>query len=137
MIVCVCVDDAMGMSFNKKRLSRDSKIYERLAELASGKQILMRQYSQPLFSETQGANVIITEDFSEATDSDICFFELDHLTEYSDKINGYILYRWNRRYPSDKKFPFDLEKKGFVMTEQTDFAGSSHDNITEEIWIKK
>ena len=66
----------------------------------------------------------------------MCFFELEHITEYADRLEQIILYRWNRKYPSDKKFPFSPESKGFKLISSVDFAGNSHDNITEEIWTK-
>ena len=137
MIVCVCVDDAMGMSFNRRRQSRDVEIYKRLVRRAAGAEIFVREYSLSLFSEVEDGKVRVTDDFSEAADADICFFELEHVTEHAEKAMGYIIYKWNRRYPSDKRFPFDLSKKGFILAEQTDFEGNSHDRITEEIWIKR
>ena len=90
----------------------------------------------PLFSECDAANVHLTRDFSEAKEGDICFFELEHITEHAHKAQGYIIYRWNRKYPSDKKFPFDLSKKGFALCQSFDFCGSSHEKITEEVWNK-
>ena len=45
-----------------------------------------------------------------------------------------ILYRWNRVYPADLYFDIDL--KNWHLKESNDFAGSSHDKITEEIYVK-
>lgn len=137
MIICVCVDDSLGMSFNRRRQSRDKAQILRLIETAGGRRIFASEYSMPLFTELGIENVRPTRDFCEAGDDDICFFELEHIIEYAHRAEGYILYRWNRKYPSDKKFPFDLEKKGFALTQSFDFCGNSHDKITEEVWKKK
>jgi len=136
MIICVCVDDAFGMSFNRRRQSRDKAQILRLIETAGDRKIFVSEYSLPLFSETGAENVRLTRDFSEAGADDVCFFELEHVTEHAHKAESYILYRWNRKYPSDKKFPFDLAKKGYTLTRSTDFSGSSHEKITEEVWKK-
>ena len=45
-----------------------------------------------------------------------------------------ILYRWNRVYPADLYFDIDL--KNWHIKESNDFAGSSHDKITEEVYVK-
>lgn len=137
MNICVCVDDAMGMSFFGKRLSRDKAMTEKLLSHTEYDKILISEYSAPLFSDTNDARVCVTSDeYASCTERDICFFELEHITEYADKIEQIIIYKWNRKYPSDKKFPFSPADKGFTLTSTHDFAGNSHDNITEEIWTK-
>lgn len=136
MNICVCVDDSMGMSFFGKRQSKDKLLTERLLSHTEYERILVRPYSLPLFTDLSDARVTVTEDFSEAGDKDLCFFELEHVTEFADKTNRIILYRWNRKYPSDKKFPFLPRDKGFTLESSVDFAGNSHDKITEEIWTR-
>ena len=43
----------------------------------------------------------------------------------------------NRHYPSDKCFTFDLDALGYSLVSSTDFSGSSHPVITEQIFQKK
>ena len=45
-----------------------------------------------------------------------------------------MLYRWNRRYPSDLKF--DLPLEGFTLRQRQEFAGYSHPKITEEVYLR-
>ena len=53
---------------------------------------------------------------------------------YNKWIESVILYKWNRRYPSDTKF--DLDLNGWTLISTTDFPGSSHEKITEEVYIR-
>ena len=124
----------MGMSFFGKRQSRDKKLIERLLSHEEYKNVYVSAYSLPLFYEFEDARVCVTSDYSEAGEEDICFFELEHITEYDKDIKGLVIYRWNRAYPSDKKFPYLPEDKGYALISSVDFEGNSHELITEEIW---
>ena len=136
MNICVCVDDSMGMSFGGRRLSRDRVLIERLLSHTEYDRIYVSSYSLPLFSEYGDARVTVTSDLACAGKDDLCFMELEHITEYSSEIDRILMYRWNRRYPSDRKFPFLPEQKGYRKVSEVDFTGSSHDRITEEEWIR-
>ena len=56
----------------------------------------------------------------------------------SDEILGKTskleIYRWNRHYPSDVRWEPDLAGMGFILTETTEFAGTSHEKITREVY---
>ena len=49
MIRCVCVDESMGMSFNRRRQSRDKKLTERLLSICAERKLYISDYSRPLF----------------------------------------------------------------------------------------
>ena len=51
-------------------------------------------------------------------------------------IDTLIIYRWNRLYHSDVKFDVDVKKSGYKLKSSTEFAGSSHDKITKEIYVR-
>ena len=55
----------------------------------------------------------------------------------AENVERVYLYRWNRLYPSDRKFTVDLSALGFVQKSIEDFAGYSHECITEEIYMKE
>ncbi len=135
MTVCVCIDDSCGISFGGKRQSKDKLLVARLLELAEGKRIFIKEYSAKLFAE-RCESVFMTEDFSDAGADDICFVEIEDASKYFSQADGCILYRWNRRYPSDIKLSDTPEKFGFALKSTYDFAGNSHDKITEEVWSK-
>ena len=56
------------------------------------------------------------------------------LRPVAEKITQIVLYRWNRHYPADKKFPAELFADRWTMISQRDFPGSSHERITEEVY---
>ena len=53
------------------------------------------------------------------------------LLEQTKKI---VIYRWNRHYPSDMKFPTSVFAERWKLMETREFPGSSHDLITEEVY---
>lgn len=120
------------MLFGKKRQSRDSALIQRVLALAEGKRLVLSPYSAPLFS--QKAEILICPDPArEGKTGDLLFLEDTPFPE--EGVETLILYKWNRRYPATRFFDFSL--KGFALQESTDFAGTSHETITEEVWIRK
>ena len=151
MIVAVCVDDKNGMMFNKRRQSQDRIQRQHLRKLAEGRMIWMNSYSAVLFlkdseqltagleSGAQEAfaqpNICVDEDFLDrAGENEICFVENQSVLEYTEKIEGVILYKWNRVYPSDRFFDLDLSGEEWKLTESEEFEGSSHEKITMEFY---
>ena len=127
MNVCVCVDDNLGLTFNKRRQSRDRKQIEDMISFC-GKTLYIDSYSAPLFDGTD-CNVYITDDFESVKDG-WCFIENKPIT---GSIKALVLYKWNRKYPCDTKLCVDFSK---LRLEQTvEFEGSSHDKITREVWV--
>ena len=131
MIIIVCLDDGNGMLFNKRRQSSDEVLTNRVAKLSAKSRLWVNEYSAKLFEKHE---VSVSEDFlKEAADGEYCFVENADITEFTEKIEGLIIYRWNRKYPSDFKFPISiLEKMKLVSTQN--FVGKSHPEITEEIY---
>lgn len=95
----------------------------------------MSSYSKPLFADCRN-EIICGENFTElAEKDDFCFAENIDPAAFESKIQKIILYKWNRRYPSDLKFTVDLS--GWRLSETTDFQGSSHEKITEEVYVRQ
>ncbi len=135
MNVIVSIDDEYGMLFNLRRQSRDRLLRERILMLTKGKKLWMNLYSAKQFEEECAENMFVDEDFlHNAGNGDYCFVENEDITKHIQKIEKIILYRWNRRYPSDFKFALDLSD--WTMESTFEFAGSSHEKITEEIYRK-
>ena len=57
------------------------------------------------------------------------------LASFKDRIERIILYRWNRAYPGDMFFDIKLDRSWHLASAE-DFAGSSHEKITKEIYVK-
>ncbi len=137
MIIIACVDDDMGMMFNHRRQSQDRVFRERVLEATNGKKLWMNHYSAKQFSENNTPQVNVDDNFmSEAGDGEYCFVENCDITPYLRWVEKIILYRWNRRYPSDQTFPINLSKGGWKLVHTEEFSGSSHERITEEIYMR-
>lgn len=132
MILIICVDDRMGLSFNNRRLSRDKSLIKHLMEEINGK-IRIHPYSAELFAEYP-ERIIVSEDFLDtAAAEDYCFVE-NVPVPAKDRINGIILYRWNRKYPVDTYLGLLEGNHGWILQSKTDFCGNSHEQITREVY---
>lgn len=135
MTVILCIDNNKGLMFNHRRQSRDSVIVGDICRETAGKSLWMNAYSAKLFVER--GNVAISDCFLElAGEGDYCFVEGTPLHEIENRIQKIILYRWNRLYPADTWLDIPLEKHGWTMIASTEFAGSSHDKITREEYVR-
>ncbi len=134
MYCIFCIDERGGRMFLKRRQSQDRVLRERVLALAEGHALWMSNYSAKQF--TEGGAFTADDDYlQKAGEDDYCFIE-DKDFDLS-RCKGVILYNWNRRYPSDVVWDIDLTAEGFTLVSQNDFAGYSHENITETIYHKE
>ncbi len=132
MNIIVCVDDSLGMSFNNRRQSKDSALVRNIMKITEDNRLFVSEYSASLF---KNEDVIVDNNLLEnAQVGDYCFVEKSDILQALDKIEKVIIYRWNRAYPSDKKFPLAAATNGKTLVYSCDFAGTSHDKITMEIY---
>ena len=138
MLVICCVDDAMGMLFNHRRQSRDRAVRAAVKALAEGRPLWMNAYSAAQFPAGELPDgALVDEDFlNKAQPEAFCFVENTDITPYLDKITAVVLFRWNRAYPSDVKFPFPLSAPWRLSCKE-DFAGYSHEKITKEVYTRE
>lgn len=119
------------MLFNRRRQSRDSVLNSRVIGLAGGKRLLMSGYSAKMFGED--ANITVDEDyFNNAGQGELCFAEKK--PETLAGVETLYIFCWNRHYPADVFFGFDLQKEGFSVASTEEFAGSSHEKITLTVY---
>ena len=128
MILITCIDNSNGIMFNKRRVSKDALLIERLKGITKENKIYVSEYSKPLFDGFD--NLVFS--IENLTNDDFYFLEDE---DYNGNIDKIIIYKWNRDYPADKYFDIDLSSYELISTQ--DFQGSSHDLITEEIYIKE
>lgn len=130
MTLVACVDDKNGLLFAGRRQSKDRILLEHLLARASGHRLWTSAYSASQFEDP---TVLCVDDaYADKMDTDDwCFVENGVIPQNADTV---ILYRWNRRYPADRYFPFDPLENGYTLVSSTEFAGSSHDTITEDIY---
>ena len=77
----------------------------------------------------------IDEHFLEqAADGAYCFIEDVSVRAVADAAKSVVLYKWNRAYPGDFFFDLPVDKAPWHLDGSEDFAGSSHDKITEEVY---
>lgn len=133
MILIVCVDDNYGMGFNHRRQSRDQVVTEEVFKLSTSNKLWVNPYSISLFPEDSA--LVADEDFLEkAGENDVCFAECIDVSPWLNRANEIILFRWNRKYPSDLKFPHDILKKEWKLEQIREFPGYSHEKITMEVY---
>lgn len=135
MILIVCVDDNYGMAFLKKRQSRDRRQRDHLCRLLKGKTLWVSPYSAGLFDTiAEELTLKIAADAPAKVKAGEYFFsELDDLSRIAPEAEEIWVYHWNRSYPDTLLFPEEALKKR-TLIEQKEFAGSSHDRITFEVY---
>lgn len=134
MIAVVCVDDQNGMLFNRRRQSQDRLLRQDLLQEANGRTVWMSGYSARQFGALP-ENVRTAENFLEMAEAgELCFVEDQPLEPWAGSLESLILYRWNRKYPAD--FFFTLPLDGWTLDRQEEFAGSSHEKITKEVYTR-
>ncbi len=129
MILAVCADDRLGMSFGGRRQSKDAEVRRRLWALSGGRlrmsEYSARQFEEPVYS---GSDYL-----SGAKRGDWCFAEDRDYECCAGQIEKVVLFRWNRHYPSDVQFRFPGK---WALVRFEDFPGSSHEKITMEVYEK-
>lgn len=126
MKVFVCIDEKNGMLFNKRRLSKDKAVVEKIASFLKLSPIFVSEYSKKILPYG-----IVVEDFNKGNN----FAFIENPKDLPNEIEMFYVFNWNRHYPSDTKLEFDFTDYDIVSVE--DFIGNSHENITLTIYKKK
>lgn len=135
MIIIVCLDDNDGMRFNNRRQSRDLYLYQRIAAFSKESVLWINSGSALLFKDLD-ANIRVDPQFLELAGSgEYCFVEDRDITEFLPDAEKVIIFRWNRAYPSDMKFPMYLLKENWHKEYVETFPGKSHEQITQEVYL--
>lgn len=133
MVLIVCIDDGYGMSFNKRRQSSDRVITEEILKLSAGKRLWMSPYTALMFPKE--TNVSADENFlSLADEGEFCFAECIDVNDWISRSESVVVFRWNRRYPSDLKFPYTCLKNEWKLDRTQQLIGNSHNEITMEVF---
>lgn len=132
MILITCVSNDMGVSFNKRRQSRDAVLCSDILEMVGDGSLRIHPQSEILFPGTK--TLAVSEEYLQnAGSGDFCFYEGSGEIPWGE-VDSIVMYRWNRDYPSDVFF---VVPKGYRLSEKTEFCGKSHPEITKEILTKK
>ena len=134
MKVIVCIDNANGMLFNKRRQSSDAVLLKNMKLLTKGHCLFISSFSEKLFAGNGMHGTVNDKMLEEAGVEDYCFVENLPLAPYENNIDTVVLYKWNRDYPSDMKL--DLDLSGWTLQETLEFVGKSHEKITREVYVR-
>ena len=136
MKIFVCVEDNGGMMFGGRRVSRDRVLINDVIRDCRNRRLRIHPYSVLLFKDADVAPTVSESFLDDAARGDCCFVENASLAPYADRIDELVIYRWNRRYPSDKKLDVTPAMLGLKLSETVEFVGSSHEKITKETYVK-
>ena len=131
LTVYVCLDDRSGMSFNGRRQSRDSKVFEDIMRELRG-ELLIDPFSESLIRKTDLPYRLLEGPLPEEGQF---FLEMRSPREAlaADRI---VIYRWGRHYPADRRWDLTLEEYGFSLAAQTAFQGTSHELIGKDVFCR-
>lgn len=133
MKLIAVLDNAGGMLFNQRRQSQDRILREHILTKFQPEKLWMNAFTFDQFSECDAPCICVSEScLEEASEGDYIFIENLPASDYLDKIEQIILYKWNRDYPAD--FYFDLSLENWKLSTIEEFPGYSHELITEEIY---
>lgn len=133
MHLIVCLDDRDGMLFNKRRQSSDRAVCAHIME-QQRQPLCVSPYSAKLFSDYTDRLLISQDPLAECPDDGVCFLEDMALEPYLGRMTKLTVYRWNRHYPADRKFPMQTYFANWHCVEKLDFSGNSHEQITWEVY---
>ena len=134
MRIIIALDDNNGMLFNHRRQSSDVAIRDRIKGLIKGEMLYLNAYSAEQFKDTD-IRLSVDEDFlHNAEKGEYCFVENEKLSDIRYDIEEFVIFRWNRKYPSDLTVDVLPEECGMVCVRKEEFVGNSHERITVEMW---
>lgn len=131
MRLMVCLDEKGGMSFFGRRQSMDRLLREKAISLAGAGNLWMDPYSAGQFSEDNGAFCVTGDPLAEVPGDGWFFHELGDTESLLSGADRVAVFRWNRLYPSDRRFPQERLQK---LLHREDFPGNSHETITLEVY---
>lgn len=133
MNLIVCLDDKDGMSFFGRRQSMDRALRAKALALAGKAGLWMDAYSAGQFSPED--RITVSEDYLDEAPPDAwCFLETGDVNLALDRAERVAVFRWNRLYPSDRKFPFHRLQTPWRQILREEFPGYSHEMISLEVY---
>ena len=137
MKIIVTLDDDNSMMFNKRRQSQDIVVREKTAGITGGNRLWLNEYSRGQFRDME-LDFWVDEDFLfKAGEGEYCFVENSGILAVAEKVEEFIIFRWNRKYPGDFYLDMLPQEHGFICCRSEEFQGHSHDKITMEVWRKE
>ena len=137
MDLIVCVDDNLGMMFNKRRQSRDIEVTKAIINLCKNKILYIDSYSKKLFEEIGYRDYNILEDTNLIFPKNSCYFSEKAVPDFvKNQVKKIVLFKWNRIYPADLHFDIDIKNDNWKLISSEEFKGHSHEKINMEVYEK-
>ena len=134
MKLIVCLDNKNGMAFYGCRQSRDAVVCEQILAQTGDSHLWMNEYSAKLFQQWKD-RIRITEDvLTDVPRDSYCFLENVDPAPYLGAVEELWVFRWNRDYPSDLRFPMEIISSRLHRTATEEFSGRSHPCVTLEVY---
>ncbi len=125
------------MMFNHRRQSQDKVALRRIVAMSADSALWVNEYSTSLFADCEAPRLHVDAHFlDKAGPGEFCLVEDADILPFSCFIEKIILFHWNRVYPADQHFPIDVHGGKWRCIRQEEFAGSSHDKITMEVYVR-
>lgn len=135
MKLFVCIDNQNGMSFNGRHQSRDRVVIEQILDIIRDHTLCVAESSLHLFKGLS-ANIRVIIAPEEVLEDEYLFVESACTVPDPEHVEQMYVFRWNRDYPSDVKFPVKLFESKFTSLERTEFEGYSHAVIVLEVYSR-
>ena len=131
MKLIICTDENNGMLFNNRRQSRDSVLCRYILNTVGEHPLAMTEYSAKMFPESE--NIVVCDNVFQCGN---CFCFAEEAVPSLAGVEELYWFNWNRSYPADVVFNHNVENLGFGLEKTVEFAGSSHDKITLNLYKK-
>ena len=131
MNLILCVDEGGGMSFLGRRQSMDRVLRQKALALAGEGKLWMDGYTAGQFREEIEGIRVTGDPLHEIPEDGWFFLELGDVEAFLANAKRLALFRWNRLYPADRRFPLETLE---TPVHREDFPGNSHDSITLEVY---
>lgn len=141
MFCIFCTDEDNGYLFSGKRVSFDKEILSDIIHNANinHSRIIVSDYTYRMFqnyfeglNENVPHNIVVSRDVLDAETEDYVFVEEEMREMTEEEIDAFIIYNFNRKYPSSTKFTPNPSK--FSLSSVWEFKGNSHEKITRNIY---
>ena len=128
--IILTLDDKNAVSFAGKRQSKDAAVSQRICDIMGEAPLYMREKSVSFFNDVR-PNIQPIENIEPCG---VAFLEEVPSADIISNTDRIIVFRWNRNYPSLVTERVNLD--GWTKTVAEEFSGTSHNNITLEVYTK-
>lgn len=137
MKVILCIDDQGGVRFAGHRLTQDRLQRQDVIKRYRSAGFCMKKETASLYGLEESEKIHYVHDWNEARSYEgwwIC--EDVAFLRWIDQLEELVLYRWNRRYPSDERFQMSMVLPLWRCVDQYRLEGSSHAEISVEHYVR-